>query len=68
MSSLVHAAFRARASGAGWTTRVIDTLLTWQERSRQRRDLARLPDHLLKDIGLSAADVAAEVSKPAWRR
>jgi uncharacterized protein YjiS (DUF1127 family) len=36
-------------------------------RGRQRRDLAALSDHGLRDIGLSRADVDLEVTKPFWR-
>ena len=37
------------------------------ERWRQRQALMRLDDHLLKDIGVSRADVDNEVNKPFWR-
>ena len=43
-------------------------LLLWQETWRQRKRLAALDDAALKDIGLSQADVAAELRKPVWRR
>ena len=43
-----------------------DQLLIWLERSRQRQHLAMLSDHMLKDIGMTRADVEAEVSKPFW--
>lgn len=39
----------------------------WFARRRQRRDLAELDDHLLKDLGLTRADVEREVGKPFWR-
>jgi uncharacterized protein YjiS (DUF1127 family) len=39
----------------------------WRERSRQRRSLMRLDDHMLHDIGLSRSDVEREASKPFWR-
>jgi len=35
---------------------------------RERRVLQSLDDAMLKDIGLSRADVEAEMSKPFWRR
>jgi uncharacterized protein YjiS (DUF1127 family) len=43
------------------------TLLTWLERARQRRHLLSLSDHMLRDIGLSRADVEGEAGKPFWR-
>ncbi len=46
---------------------VFERIAVWQERRRQRFILARLDDRMLRDIGLNAADVDAEVSKPFWR-
>ncbi len=45
----------------------LDTLLMWQERAFQRRALEQLDARMLKDIGLSSADVQNEVRKPFWR-
>jgi uncharacterized protein YjiS (DUF1127 family) len=42
-------------------------ILTWIERSRQRTELASHGDAILKDLGLSRADVEAECRKPFWR-
>lgn len=42
-------------------------LLTWQTRARARRHLQYLDDYLLKDIGLTRADVEREACKPFWR-
>jgi uncharacterized protein YjiS (DUF1127 family) len=47
---------------------LIEALLVWRERARQRRDLAMLDDRALQDIGLSRADVFGETMKPFWRR
>jgi uncharacterized protein YjiS (DUF1127 family) len=40
---------------------------TWAERRRQRRALLGLSDDMLRDIGLSRADVRVEGEKPFWR-
>ncbi len=42
-------------------------LLSWQERESQRRHLAGLEPRMLKDMGLSKADVDHESNKPFWR-
>ncbi len=47
--------------------RLIDWLLDGMDRARQRHALGRLDDHLLKDIGLTRADVHREYDKPFWR-
>ena len=47
--------------------RIVEVLFEWQDRARQRHHLETLNDHLLKDLGLSRADVARESSKPFWR-
>ncbi len=47
--------------------RALRTLLTWQERDRQRHALAQLDARMLKDIGLSRAEVALELHKPFWQ-
>jgi uncharacterized protein YjiS (DUF1127 family) len=46
---------------------VIDGLVTWQRRHKDRLHLMALDDRLLHDIGISAADVEHEVSKPFWK-
>jgi len=68
MAILVHSPVAAPRSGFGWFAQAFDAMLGWQERARERRHLAALPEHMLKDIGLSAADAAQEASKAAWRR
>ena len=46
---------------------VMTTLLDWQERASQRRQLLDLDDAALKDFGRSRADAAREGTKPFWR-
>jgi uncharacterized protein YjiS (DUF1127 family) len=47
--------------------RVVTTLLDWQERARQRRQLLSLDTAALKDFGRSRADAVAEGERPFWR-
>ena len=53
-----------------WSSTAVlaEGVLAWFERARQRRQLGELSDHMLKDIGLSRADVETEVAKPFWRQ
>ncbi len=46
--------------------RMVRTLLTWQERDQQRHALAQLDARMLKDVGLSRAEVELELRKPFW--
>jgi uncharacterized protein YjiS (DUF1127 family) len=56
---------------SGIIAAVVAALAAWavfrSERARERRTLAGLDDRMLKDIGLTRADVAAESGKPFWR-
>ena len=56
-----------RSVPAALVLAVVDVVLKWLERRRQRRALDRLDDLMLRDIGLSRADVEQEVGKPFWR-
>lgn len=42
-------------------------LAAWEARLRGRHALARLDDHMLRDIGLSPDHAQAECAKPFWR-
>ncbi|HZT20949.1 MAG TPA: DUF1127 domain-containing protein [Dongiaceae bacterium] len=46
----------------------LDRLLEIWALQQERRALQALDDAMLKDIGLSRADVEGEVAKPFWRR
>jgi len=46
---------------------LLDALLTWQDRARERHALAAMDEHALKDLGLTKVDVEMELSKPFWR-
>lgn len=48
-------------------TGIVDLLLTWQERANQRFRLEQMNDHMLKDLGISRADVYHETAKPFWK-
>lgn len=45
----------------------IDLIFVWQERHRQRSELARMDQRMLRDLGLSAQDISVEADKPFWQ-
>jgi uncharacterized protein YjiS (DUF1127 family) len=53
--------------GTGFLTRVGETVRTWRDRQRQRRELANWNERDLHDVGLSRSDIAYEAEKPFWR-
>jgi len=59
---------RRTAFAAPIITPLVDLFSTWFERVRERRQLHTLDDHILKDIGLTRADVEYEVQKHFWMR
>jgi uncharacterized protein YjiS (DUF1127 family) len=52
---------------AAFWPRLTATLKLWRRRIVEREQLARLDERELRDIGVSAATVAAELDKPFWR-
>ena len=46
---------------------IVDRLVDWQERARSRVLLGRMDDRMLRDMGVTRADVDLEVTKPFWR-
>lgn len=56
----------ARAVGRGIFA-AFEAAGIWMERYRERRALQALPDHLLRDIGMSRVDANQESDKPFWQ-
>ncbi|MCW2238025.1 DUF1127 domain-containing protein [Azospirillum canadense] len=46
---------------------VLDTFALWRQRILTRRELARLDDRMLHDIGINQLEVDYEVNKPFWK-
>ena len=69
--SLPHRLWHLLRDSSAWLMRRIDLGFDWYGcrylALRQRRNLAQLDDYMLKDIGLSRADVAEEIDKGFWR-
>jgi len=41
--------------------------MTWEMRRRTRRDLGRMTNHMLRDVGIDPFTAAQEAGKPFWR-
>jgi uncharacterized protein YjiS (DUF1127 family) len=48
-------------------SRAVEAPIDWIDRLRDRRQLAALSDDMLKDIGVSRADVEHEAEKHFWQ-
>ena len=66
-ATLTRTAVSTSPSQTGLVSRLLQLLLTWQERAHQRHALGQLNGRDLRDLGLSRADVAFEAGKPFWR-
>jgi uncharacterized protein YjiS (DUF1127 family) len=44
--------------------RLLDSLLAYEARRRQRLDIAQLDDRLLRDIGVTRAELERELRRP----
>ena len=70
-----HGALPASTSGASTRVaaflsagrRMAQMVRVWRSRAEMRRAMSMLSDHVLRDIGLTRADVDREVMKPFWR-
>ena len=75
----IHVSDRALMNGkqgekpATWRAAMMDVVISaveylarLQARSRDRHAIQLLDDHMLKDVGLSRADIDEELSKPFW--
>jgi uncharacterized protein YjiS (DUF1127 family) len=46
---------------------IVERLLGWHDRARQRRALLSLSDEMLGDIGISRTEALNEAGKVFWR-
>ena len=65
---LFRGLLRAARAGDRLTSAVLHELIEWRWRSSQRHILRSLDDRMLKDVGLSRADIDRELEKPFWNR
>jgi uncharacterized protein YjiS (DUF1127 family) len=46
---------------------VVEALLAWHDRARERRAFGELSDQMLRDIGISRAEARGQAARPSWR-
>ena len=52
---------------AGLMLSVTLLVLRWETLRRTRKDLSRLDQHMLRDIGMDQINAQTEAAKPFWR-
>ncbi|PWR21955.1 DUF1127 domain-containing protein [Zavarzinia compransoris] len=69
LSPLAQTSGQTAARATVWmlAARAFGVLLDWQRRAMERNHLRGLDDHMLRDIGLSRADIEQEAAKPFWK-
>jgi uncharacterized protein YjiS (DUF1127 family) len=58
--------FTGNSAGTPGAVALLDRLLAYIEIAAERRRLASLDDHTLRDIGISRADAMAESGRSFW--
>lgn len=58
-------------SRSGYAEDFVNRAWVWTYRAyirvKSRREMRRLPEEMLKDLGITQADAEREASKPFWR-
>ena len=69
MSNWTHTILLPRRGAARRSLFVLawEIVCLWQRRSEERYRLHELDERMLKDIGVSRADVSREARKPFWQ-
>ena len=68
--SVVNASRRSVAPSlplSSGLVRAFEAIERMIQRHRERKALSAMDDRLLRDIGVTRADVDQEINKPAWR-
>ncbi|MCO6056837.1 DUF1127 domain-containing protein [Pseudomonas sp. MOB-449] len=58
--------FQAQPRRESWLVKFWRQVRRWEQLARQRGQLARMSDEMLKDIGMSRADVMEESERHFW--
>ncbi len=64
MSAAMIRGARTADRAAVWS---LERIFEWRSRALERHALRSLDDRMLRDVGLSRADLERELQKPFWR-
>lgn len=67
MSSIIVPSAQHQGLSSRKSSSLMATLQQWMDRRYQRQQLAQLDARQLRDIGLDAEQVQAEIQRPFWR-
>lgn len=59
--------YGSKAPLAGTFAALNQIFATWRRRARERRELASLDIHTIRDLGLAPSAILFEANKPFWR-
>ena len=62
----IPAGTEVRLDPVGWMTRLVETIHTWNQRHKTRRQFAEVEARILRDVGISEAQRFIEINKPFW--
>ena len=72
-ATVLRSAFAPMSCDELWSTAdgrlaaVVEQVLAWHDRARQRRALLRLSEDMLGDVGISRSEALQEARKAFWR-
>lgn len=61
-----HQTAEPTARFGGWLSARINRLLFWRDLAHERRNLRKLDDRLLQDIGANRLEAGLEATRPFW--
>jgi len=59
--------YSSKAPLAGTFTALNQIFASWRQRTRSRKELAKLDARSLRDLGISPGEANFEINKPFWR-
>ncbi|MEZ9230328.1 DUF1127 domain-containing protein [Vibrio amylolyticus] len=65
-TSIISTPMTNRKASINWIKTIFPLMKQWLAKSRSRKQLASLPTHMLRDIGVSDKEALIESERPFW--